>query len=67
LITETPNVLIVHLKRIAFNFDTFNNDKINSYMEFPTTLDLKPYTYHEVMRKEGHVFKTGEEEGDEEL
>jgi uncharacterized UBP type Zn finger protein len=29
LITETPNVLIVHLQRIVFNFDTFRNDKVN--------------------------------------
>ena len=35
LISSTPNVLIVHLQRILFNFDTFRNDKINSYFEFP--------------------------------
>jgi ubiquitin carboxyl-terminal hydrolase 34 len=29
LIAQTPNVLIVHLQRIIFNFDTFQNDKIN--------------------------------------
>ena len=29
LIAETPNVLIVHLQRILFNFDTFQNDKLN--------------------------------------
>ncbi len=35
LISKTPNVLIVHLQRIIFNFDTFRNDKINSLWEFP--------------------------------
>jgi len=35
LISQTPNVLIVHLQRIIFNFDTFRNDKINSFWEFP--------------------------------
>lgn len=53
LFAESPNVLILHLQRLVFNFDTFQNDKLNSYYEFPTTLDLKPYSYHEVMRREG--------------
>ena len=55
LVSETPNVLILHLQRIVFNFDTFVNDKLNSFMEFPTVLDLKPYTFHEVMGKEGRL------------
>jgi len=61
LFAETPNVLILHLQRLVFNFDTFQNDKLNSYFEFPTVLDLKPYSYHEVMKKEGT--KVGEAEG----
>ena len=52
LISETPNVLIVHLQRIGFNFDTFENDKVNTLLKFPTLLDLKPYSYFEVMGKE---------------
>ena len=36
LLSQTPNVLIVHLQRIIFNFDSFRNDKINSLFEFPT-------------------------------
>jgi len=35
LIAQTPNVLIVHLQRIVFNFDTFQNDKLNQHFEFP--------------------------------
>lgn len=35
LISSTPNVLIIHLTRIIFNFDTFRNDKINTYFDFP--------------------------------
>jgi len=45
-------VLIVHLQRIVFNFDTFQNDKLNQHFEFPPLLDLKPYSYQEVMKKE---------------
>jgi len=64
LISETPNVLILHLQRIVFNFDTFVNDKLNSFMEFPTVLDLKPYSFHDVMGKEGRL-KSQQEEADE--
>jgi ubiquitin C-terminal hydrolase len=44
LIETVPNVLIMHLQRIVFNFDTFANEKINSRLEFPNTVDLYPYT-----------------------
>lgn len=57
VLSAAPNVLIVHLQRIIFNFDTFRNDKINSYFEFPYHLDLKPYSFYEVMRKEGLLKK----------
>ena len=65
MISETPNVLIVHLQRIVFNFDTFRNDKLNSYMEFPRVLDLKPYSFHEVMGKEGRLRSQIDEEEEE--
>lgn len=61
LISHTPNVLIVHLQRILFNFETFRNDKINSFFEFPMQLDLRPYSFYEVMKKEGRLKKPGEE------
>jgi ubiquitin carboxyl-terminal hydrolase 34 len=35
LISQTPNVLIVHLQRILFNFETYQNDKLNQSFEFP--------------------------------
>ncbi len=64
LLSSSPNVLVVHLQRIIFNFDTFRNDKINSLFEFPTYLDLKPYSFYEVMRKENRLNKnpTGEDD-----
>jgi len=55
MIASTPNILIVHLQRICFNFDTFQNDKVNSFCSFPNVLDLKPYSFHEVMGKEGRL------------
>ncbi len=41
---ELPNVLIIHLQRIIFNYDTFMNEKINSRLEFPKKLNLKQYS-----------------------
>lgn len=41
---ELPNVLIVHLQRIIFNYDTFTNEKINSRLEFPKKLNMKTYS-----------------------
>ena len=49
LIAETPNVLIVHLQRLVFNFDTFQNEKVNTRFEFPNVLDLKPFSFKTVM------------------
>ena len=57
MIAETPNILIVHLQRIGFNFETFETDKFNTLCKFPTMLDLKPYSYFEVMNKEGLLKK----------
>lgn len=44
LLADLPNVLIVHLQRIVFNFDTFANEKINTRLEFPHDLNLFQYT-----------------------
>jgi len=57
LLSETPNVLIVHLQRITFNMETFRNDKINTLFDFPMMLDLKPYSYYNVMEKEQRLPK----------
>lgn len=59
-------MLIVHLQRIIFNFETFRNDKINSFFEFPFQLDLKPYSFFEVMRKENRIKEPKEGEDQEE-
>lgn len=56
------------MQRIIFNFDTFQNDKMNQYYEFPKHLDLAPYSYYEVMGKENRLSKKKEgEEQDEEV
>ena len=66
LISQTPNVLIVHLQRIAFNFDTYRLDKDNSYFEFPYELDLTPFSFYDVMKNENRLKKTGgDDEGEE--
>lgn len=52
LISKTPNTLVIQLQRIIFDFDTFQNQKVNSCFEFPDTLDLTPYSLNHVMKNE---------------
>lgn len=44
-LSKFPNVLIVHLQRIVFDLDTFQNEKISTRLEFPVDLDLYNYSY----------------------
>ena len=43
-LAELPNVLIVHLQRILFDYDNLQNNKINSRLDFPCNLNLKQYS-----------------------
>jgi len=65
LISKCPNVLIVHNQRLVFNFETFRNDKLNSLFKFPHVLDLKPFSYYDVMEKEGRLKKKASEDDEE--
>lgn len=51
VLSDLPNVLIVHLQRIFYNYETDRNEKINSRLEFPKVLNLKNYTIEEMARK----------------
>ena len=39
-ISKLPNMLIIHLTRIVFDFDSLMNQKLNSRVEFPNILNL---------------------------
>ncbi|GMF13335.1 unnamed protein product [Phytophthora lilii] len=43
-IKTLPQTLVCHLKRFEFDYDTMEKVKINDYLEFPTELDMFPYT-----------------------
>lgn len=53
MVGDTPNVLFVHLQRIVYSFNTWSNQKINTKLEFPQILNLKPYTVKGIAEKEG--------------
>ena len=57
-----PNVLIFHLQRIVFDYQTFGNKKVNSKLEFPNILQLSKYSFKEHMQ--GQSFE-GEEQAAE--
>jgi hypothetical protein len=62
LLGDTPNVLIIHLQRICFSFETFTNVKINTAFEFPKILDLKEFSFCENMKKQGKTEDSFEDE-----
>jgi ubiquitin carboxyl-terminal hydrolase 34 len=41
---DIPDNLIFHLKRFDFNLRTLQRSKINEYFQFPTRIDMRPYT-----------------------
>ncbi|KAF9939593.1 hypothetical protein BGZ65_010060 [Modicella reniformis] len=51
-IKELPQNLILHLKRFDYDMDTMRRIKINDRFEFPTRLDMEPYTLDYLTRKE---------------
>lgn len=51
-LSDLPNVLIIHLQRFVFNYDTLRNDKINSLLEFPKEFSMKPYTVEGIIKKD---------------
>ncbi|KAL9647338.1 hypothetical protein ABK040_011703 [Willaertia magna] len=52
LIRDLPNVLILHLKRFDFDFETMVNRKVNDRIEFPHILNMEPYTVEGMERIE---------------
>lgn len=65
LLAELPNVLVIHLQRLFFNYETERNEKINSRLEFPKVLNLKNFTLEEQTRKSlAKRTKGGEENED---
>lgn len=54
-IKKAPKTLVCHLKRFNFDFDTMEKMKINDYLEFPTEIDISPYTAEGVENSETAV------------
>jgi len=52
VLSDLPNVLVIHLQRIFYNYETNRQEKINSRLEFPKNLNLKQYVIEEITRKE---------------
>lgn len=51
-IKRMPNTLFAVLKRIDFDYETLQRDKINDYCEFPMELDMRPYSQQEMARQD---------------
>eukprot|EP01029_Cantina_marsupialis_P003402 TRINITY_DN132330_c1_g2_i1.p1 TRINITY_DN132330_c1_g2~~TRINITY_DN132330_c1_g2_i1.p1 ORF type:complete len:2929 (-),score=891.17 TRINITY_DN132330_c1_g2_i1:193-8979(-) len=44
LLDVLPNTMIIHLKRFEFDYQTFERKKIDSHFDFPSSLDLRPFS-----------------------
>ena len=60
---KLPNLLLVHLKRFDLDFSTFETVKLNSFLEFPSSLSLQPYTKGYLEKKDEEEKKNGGGEG----
>jgi ubiquitin C-terminal hydrolase len=49
-IKRLPNTLILHLKRLDFDFNTMLNVKLNDRIEFPNVLNMKNFMLSEVLK-----------------
>jgi len=59
-----PNTIFFHLKRFELNFETFRHEKSNQRFEFPTEIDLEPYTREGLRRREAEQQQAAEQEQD---
>jgi ubiquitin carboxyl-terminal hydrolase 9/24 len=64
-IKKMPRYLILALRRFEFDYDKMVRVKVNDYCEFPTDLDMEPYTQEGLSKRE-RIQKVKEEKGDEE-
>ena len=50
---DMPNILMIHLQKIVFNFDTLLNEKIADRFEFPTMINMENYNIRKIVNKYG--------------
>jgi len=52
VVSSLPPTLVLMLKRFEMDYNTYQSTKINERLEFPTTIDMFPYTLEGVQAKE---------------
>ena len=52
-VQHLPNTLILHLTRFEFDYNTFQEVKVNDRFEFKTSLNMRPYTKEGLAEAEG--------------
>lgn len=62
VINKPPNYLFLHLQRLVFDFDTLQNTKINTRVEFPSVLNIKPFTKQEVFKEQKQLLEQANRE-----
>jgi len=49
---QLPEVLMINLKRFGFHLQSSDFHKLNDYFEFPLLLNMEPFTYDYISRRE---------------
>uniref|UniRef100_A0AAV1TV08 USP domain-containing protein n=1 Tax=Peronospora matthiolae TaxID=2874970 RepID=A0AAV1TV08_9STRA len=60
-ISKLPSYLIIHLKRFEFDFEKMQQTKLHDRFEFPTELDLYPYTKEGQQEKRKALASSGDD------
>lgn len=63
-VKKPPKHLIIALRRFEFDYDKMLRVKVNDYYEFPSELDIEPYTQEGLNRRE-KLQKLKEERGED--
>ncbi len=62
VVKDLPPHLIINLKRFEFNYETMTKAKLNDHCAFPMVLNMEPFTYEYITRKEAEkAGKSGNE------
>ena len=61
LLSNLPNILIIHLNRIMLDFETNEQIKINSRFEFPIELELKNYCLENNVKEGKNIYEKKDE------
>jgi ubiquitin C-terminal hydrolase len=56
-LADTPDIMVLHLKRFSFDFESMVKKKIHDLFQFPYELDMAPYLADQSVTSGVHVYR----------